>query len=67
MLTAFVSYFLVERPFMQMRARYTGSRPASSLAPEDGLGKEVDDQMRLDDLLGTPVSDTAALASRPSQ
>ena len=67
MLTAFVSYFLVERPFMQMRARYTGSRPASSLAPEDGLGKEVDDQMRLDDLIETPVSDTAALASRPSQ
>ena len=65
MLTAFASYFLVEKPFMQMRARYTGSRPASSVTPEDGLGKEVDDQMRLDDLVGAPVSDTAALGVPP--
>jgi hypothetical protein len=64
MLTAFASYFLVEKPFMQMRARFTGSRPASSLPPEDGLGKELDDQMRLVD---APASDTAALASQPTQ
>jgi peptidoglycan/LPS O-acetylase OafA/YrhL len=61
------AYYLLERPFMQLRVRYTGTRPAAAPPPDDGFGKDLEEHVRLDDLTEAPVSDTTSLASRPSQ
>ena len=60
LLTAFASYFLVEKPFMQMRARYTGT-PPRVVAPARGRPRQGASTTRC----GSTTSSTPRSATPP--